>query len=257
MNRLSDKAVLITGAAKGIGRATAFLFSQEGAKVFLVDSDKETLQKTWAMIKSQGGRVAGRVADVSKEKEALASIQSALKIFGTVDVLVNNAGILGPAVAISEFSERDWDRVFQVNVKGAFLFAKHLVPYMIEQGGGCIINIASVAGIKASRISPAYSASKGAIVALTKTLALAYAPHNIRINCICPGSIATDMLKNFFESIPDWKQRQRLQKEFLKRHPLGRFGQGEDIAQAALYLASAESSFITGVDLIADGGSSL
>ena len=257
MNRLNDKAVLITGAAKGIGRAMAFLFSQEGAKVFLVDSDKENLQKTLAMIKSQGGRATGRVADVSKEKDAIASIQSALKIFGTVDVLVNNAGILGPTAAISEFSERDWDRVFQVNVKGTFLFTKHLLPSMIERGGGCIINIASVAGIKASRISPAYSASKGAIVSLTKTLALGYAQNNIRVNCICPGSIETDMLKNFFESIAGRKQRQRLQRDFLKRHPLGRFGQGEDIAHAALYLASAESSFITGVDLVVDGGSSL
>ena len=257
MNRLSDKAVLITGAAKGIGRATAFLFSQEGAKVFLVDSDKENLQKTLAMIRSQGGQAAGRIADVSKERDARASVRSALKIFGTVDVLVNNAGILGPAVAISEFSERDWDRVFQVNVKGTFLFTKHLLPSMIERGGGCIINIASVAGIKASRISPAYSASKGAIVALTKTLALGYAQNNIRVNCICPGSIETDMLKNFFASIAGRKQRQRLQRDFLKRHPLGRFGQGGDIAHATLYLASAESSFITGVDLVVDGGSSL
>ncbi len=257
VNRLSGKAVLITGAAKGIGRATAFLFSQEGAKVFLVDLDKENLQKTLGLIKRQGGRTAGRVADVSKEKDVRASVRSALKIFGTIDVLVNNAGILGPTVAISEFSERDWDRVVQVNVKGTFLFTKHLLPFMIERSGGCIINIASVAGIKASRISPAYSASKGAIVALTKTLALAYGPNNIRVNCICPGSIETDMLKNFFESITCRKQRQRLQKDFLRRHPLGRFGRGEDIAHAALYLASAESSFITGVDLVVDGGSSL
>lgn len=257
MNRLSDKVVLITGAAKGIGRATAFLFNQEGARVFLVDLDKGTLQKTLAMIKSQGGRAAGRVADVSKEKDVRASVRSALKIFGTVDVLVNNAGILGPALAISEFSEREWDRVFQVNVKGTFLFTKHLLPFMIERDGGTIINIASVSGIKASRISPAYSASKGAIVALTKTLALAYAPNNIRVNCICPGSIETDMLNGFFESVADRKRRQRLRRDFLKRHPLGRFGQGEDIAHAALYLASAESSFVTGVDLVVDGGSSL
>lgn len=252
-----DRVVLITGAARGIGRTMAAQFAREGAKVFLVDLDGAALQKTFDFLKRQGRQVANCEADISKENDVQTSVRRALEVFGTIDILINNAGVIGSTVSITEFSQAEWDRVFQVNVKGSFLFMKHVLPVMVKKGEGCVINIASVAGITASRISPAYSASKGAVVALTRTLALAYASKNVRINCICPGSVEGEMLRNYFESAPDREERQKLERDFLERHPLGRFGRSEDVAHAALYLASPEASFITGVNLVVDGGLSL
>ncbi len=257
MKRFRDKVVLITGAARGIGRTMSVQFAREGAHAFLVDVDGHALQKTSDFLKRQKRRVANWEADVSKENDVRAAVQRALDVFGTIDVLINNAGVMGPTVPITEFSQAEWDRVFEVNVKGSFLFVKHVLPVMVKKREGCVINIASVAGIKASRISPAYSASKGAIVALTRTLALAYASKNVRINCICPGSVEGDMLQNYFASVSDRKERRKLESDFLERHRLGRFGRSEDIAHASLYLASSEASFITGVNLVVDGGLSL
>ena len=257
MNRFKHKVVLITGAARGIGKTMAARFAREGAGIFLVDREGAALRKISEFFEKQGRRVAVCQADVAKEKDVQSAVRKALDTFGTIDILINNAGIIGPTVPVTEFPQADWDRVFRINVKGCFLFIKEVLPVMIRKREGCVINIASTAGIRASRLSPAYSASKGAIVALTRTLALAYASKNIRINCICPGSIEGDMLRDYFRSIHDRDERQKIKRDFLERHPLGHFGRNQDVAHAAVYLASSESSFVTGIDLVVDGGLSL
>ena len=170
---------------------------------------------------------------------------------------MNSAGIIGPAVSIDQMNAADWNRVFQVNVNGTYLCCKYCLPFMKKQANGNIINLSSTAGLRASLISPCYSATKGAIISLTKSLALAYAKYGIRINCICPGTIETPMANSFFNQEKDDRKRKNLIEKFIDRHPLGRFGTTEDVANGALYLASDVSSFITGINLVIDGGISL
>jgi NAD(P)-dependent dehydrogenase (short-subunit alcohol dehydrogenase family) len=247
--RLEGKVAIITGASSGIGKATALLFGREGAKVVVnySHSADEADEVVNSILKSGGEAIAIK-ADVSKEHEVKAMIEETIKKYGKIDILHNNAGVeLQKPITIT--SEEEWNKVLDINLKGMFHCSKYALSYMKE--GGVIVNTASVAGLFGSANLSAYCASKGGVIALTKALALEYAPNKIRVNCICPGAIDTPMLRRFIDASPDPKATE---KQFTSMHPLGRLGQPEDIARAALFLASDSSSFITGHSLVVDGG---
>jgi len=245
--KLKGKAVLITGASSGIGRATALLFAREGAKVAVNYShSKDEADYVVGLILEAGGEAFAVKADVSDEKAVKNMIEEVMKKFGRIDILFNNAGIeLQKPLVLTTGDE--WDKVLAVNLKGMFNCAKHAVPHMKS---GVIINTASAMGLVGSANLAAYCASKGGVVALTKSMALEFAP-KVRVNCICPGAIDTPMLRRFIDATPNPKETE---KQFASMHPLGRLGQPEEIARAALFLASDESSFVTGHALVADGG---
>jgi len=248
MGRLDGKVALITGGGSGIGRATALLFAKEGAKVVVADYIAEGGEETVKMIKEAGGEASFVKADVSKAADVQRMIKVALDNYRQLDILYNNAGILGPMVPVHELAEADWDRVININLKGVYLGMHYGIPEMLKQGGGVIINTASVAGLVGFPGLPAYSATKGGIIQLTKVAALDYATHNIRVNCICPGVIWTPMVAGITGDSEEAKA------QFTRLEPVGRMGKPEEIAQAALFLACDESSFITGIALPVDGG---
>ena len=255
---LKGKVAVITGASSGIGKAIAKLFAQHGAWVAVVAGrNKDVVDLLSEDIRASGGEAVALQCDVSREDQVKTLFDKIISTYHKIDILINSAGIIGPAVPVEKMAVSDWDRVFQVNVRGMFLCCKHCIPRMLDQQSGSIINLSSTAGLRASLISPCYSATKGAIISLTKSLALAYAPNGLRINCICPGTIETPMLENFFNQEQDLHQREVLRERFINRHPIGRFGRAEEVAQAALYLASDSSSFVTGINLVVDGGISL
>jgi len=255
---LKGKVAVITGASSGIGKAIAELFGQKGASVAAVAGrNKEVVDLLSENIRSCGGEAISFQCDVSREDQVKALFDKTLAAYHKIDILINSAGIIGPAVPVDKMDVSDWDRVFQVNVRGMFLCCKHCIPVMLSQQSGNIVNLSSTAGLRASLISPCYSATKGAIISLTKSLALAYAANGLRINCICPGTIETPMVENFFNQEADVQQREALRERFTNRHPIGRFGTAEEVAQAAFYLASESSSFVTGISLVIDGGISL
>jgi len=249
--RLKDKIAIITGAGSGIGRATAKLFAREGAKVVASDIFTEGCQETINMIKSSGGEAIMVKADVSRADQVQAMVNATLEAFGQINILFNNAGIELSAL-ITETSEEDWDRIMNTNLKGIFLCSKYTIPEMIKVGGGSIVNTASIAGLVGFNNLGAYNASKGGVVILTKNMAIDYAHYNIRVNCICPGAIETSMMERILEM---WGGNiEAIKQQFVALHPIGRLGKPEDIAYAALYLASDESSFVTGSALVVDGG---
>jgi NAD(P)-dependent dehydrogenase (short-subunit alcohol dehydrogenase family) len=248
--RLQDKVALITGSGSGIGKATALLFGREGAKVMSVDLMADTAQATAREIKDGGGQADSLQADVSVAADVERMVSTTVERFGRLDVLVNNAGI-EVVMPIVQVPEEMWDRLIDVNLKGVFLGCKYAIPQMIKQGGGAIVNTASIAGLRGFATFGTYSASKGGVVLLTKTLAVEYAAFNIRINCVCPGIIRTPMLERGLTAVPNPEEALEL---FRQAHPLGRLGEPEEVAQAMLFLASDEASFITGVPLPIDGG---
>ena len=255
---LKGKVAVITGASSGIGKAVAELFSRHEAKVAAIAGrNQESVEQLVGKICSAGGEAIALQCDISVEDQIKVLINEVFATYGRIDILVNSAGIIGPAVSIEQMNAADWNRVFQVNVNGTYLCCKYCLPFMKKQANGNIINLSSTAGLRASLISPCYSATKGAIISLTKSLALAYAKYGIRINCICPGTIETPMANSFFNQEKDDRKRKNLIEKFIDRHPLGRFGTTEDVANGALYLASDASSFITGINLVIDGGISL
>jgi NAD(P)-dependent dehydrogenase (short-subunit alcohol dehydrogenase family) len=244
MGKLDGKVALITGAGSGMGRATALLFARESARVAVADYVPAGGRETAGMIKEDRGEAIFIEADISKAADAEMMVKKTVDTYGRLDILYNNAGISGRMAFTAEITEEEWDLILNINLKGVFLGSKYAIPVMLEQGGGVIINTASTAGLAGSPGLPAYSASKAGVVLLTKTMALEYGKQNIRVNCICPGAIHTPML----EAGP-------IQIDTTGRGiPLGKIGQPEDIAQAALYLASDDSSFITGISLAVDGG---
>lgn len=242
---LKDKVVIITGASSGFGRESAKLFAENGAKIVAV-SRGAAGQKVAEDIVAAGGEALFVQADVSVEQDVVNVVNRTVEKFGRIDVLFNNAGIYIPGKA-DELDAADWDKVIDINLKGVYLGSKYAVPHMKKNGSGVIINTASAAGIIGFPDAVAYAASKGGVVYLTKAMAVDYAKDNIRVNCICPGTGKTDMTKEIVEN-------EELSKMFLAPIPLGRFGEPKDVANAALYLASDMSSYVTGVALPVDGG---
>ena len=245
MGKLDGKVALITGAASGIGRASALLFVEEGAKVAVADYVPAQGQETVKMIKEAGAEAIFIEADVSKAADVERMVKTTVDTYGRIDILFNNAGIMGAFAPTAKTTEEKWDLIVGINLKGVFLGSKYAIPVMLDQGGGVIVNTASTAGIEALPNLPAYSASKGGVILLTKAMAMEYGKKNIRVNCICPGGIRTPIAAAsgiVGEQSP------------LPGQPLRRIGEPEDVAQAALYLASDGSSYITGAALVVDGG---
>ena len=242
--RLKGKVAIITGAGSGIGAATAIIFAKEGAKVVVADVNEQGGKDIVAKIKKAKGEAFFLRCDVSREADAKNLINETIRKYKRLDILFNNAGIVKWGAA-AEAKEQDWDKVIDVNLKGVFLCSKYAIPVM--KGGGSIINTASIAGLVAFGGIAAYCASKGGIVMLTKSMALDYAAKKIRVNAICPGVIETAMTKSILED-------KKMKENMLKSTPIGRIGKPEDIGYAALYLASDESTFVTGTALVVDGG---
>lgn len=247
--RLTDKVALITGAGSGIGRETATLFAAEGAAVVVADVNDDAGKQTVELVKKQGGKAAFVHANVAKADECEAMIAFAEEEFGRLDVLFNNAGIShAEDSGATDTSEDVWDATFAINAKGVFLGCKYGIPALRRSGGGSIINTASfVALLGAATPQLAYTASKGAVLAMTRELAVLHARENIRVNALCPGPLQTELLMKYLDT--DEKKQRR-----LVHIPMGRFGQAEEIARATLFLASDESSFVTGSTFTVDGG---
>src|SRR3989441_629189 len=247
---LCGKVALITGGASGIGRATSLLFACEGAVIAITDINEEAGQAVAQEIISAGGRAIFERADVSCAADCQRVVGRVRREFGAIHILFNNAGIIRRA-SLVELSEQEWDRVMEVNVKSIFLLSRVVIPLMSKDGGGSIINMASGWGLAGGPRAAAYCASKGAVVLLTKAMAIDHGPQNIRVNCICPGDTDTPMLRSEAAMLGDPMDRHMAQAADV---PLRRVARPEDIARAALYLASDASSFVSGAPLIVDGG---
>ncbi len=251
MDRLKGKTSLVTGAALGIGRATSLLLAREGASVAVTDVLDAEGQALIEEIRSQGGTAAFWHLDVANEDQVATVMTQVVERFGKLDVLVNNAGIAGASKPTHEITEREWDQVMAINVKGVFFCTKHAVPHMRRGAGGSIINLSSIYGLVGGMDAPPYHASKGAVRLMTKTDALFYARDRIRVNSVHPGFIWTPMVENFLKSSGDVAQGR---KALDALHPIGHMGEPEDVAFGVVYLASDESKFVTGSELVIDGG---
>ena len=244
--RLEDKVAIITGAATGIGHAAAILFAREGAKVVVADRNAPKGEQTVALIGEAGGDAIFVETDVSKAEQVQNMVEIAVKTYGKLDVLVNNAGILIRTSRLHEVSEMEWDLTLATDIRGPFLCCKYTIPHMLERGGS-IVNVASVSGIRAAISSVAYGVSKAGVISLTKTAASEYADRGIRVNAIVPGTIDTPQSRGSTGSTEAFEKRRR-------ENPGGQVGTPEDVANMMLYLASEESSFVTGASFVIDGG---
>ena len=245
--KLSGKIALVTGGSRGIGYGIAKILSENGAMVVITARDSKRLENAVANIPN----TMGIVANIKDRKEVMNVVDSTIKKFGKLDILVNNAGIFPKIKRLHEIDEDEWNEVLDVNLTGQFRFTKEAIPHL-QKTSGCIVNISSDAGLKAYKgfNADAYSASKAGLILLTKCLALEYAKDKIRVNCICPGVVDTDMTKPFLKTQKD--------KEFMdNEHPIGRIGQPEEIAKAVLYFVSDDASWTTGAVLAVDGGESI
>lgn len=250
--KLAGKVAIVTGAGAGIGRASSLLFAREGAKVVAVDVDGAALQSLLAQIGDRSEKLAC-IADVSKRADVETVVKTTLERFGAADILFNNAGVV-PNGPIDQTTEDEWDRAMAVNVKSMYLFCHAVVPEMKRRGGGAILNTASATVLRTVPDRACYTASKGAVLALTRSMALDYARDNIRVNCLCPGTVDTPSLQQRLAALGDPEEAR---KRFVARQPMGRFGTAEEVAEAALYLVSPQAGFVTGLAFAIDGGFSL
>jgi NAD(P)-dependent dehydrogenase (short-subunit alcohol dehydrogenase family) len=248
MKRTEKKVVIVTGGAKGIGRETCILLAKEGAKVAVVDILDEEGQALVEEINKSGGVSKFWHLDVTNEKEVEKVYAEVVNEFGKLDATVNNAGIAGADKPSSEVTEKEWDLVMNINVKGVFFCTKHAIPHMKKSGGGSIVNISSIYGIIGAADLPAYHASKGAVRVMSKTDAIQYAKDKIRVNSVHPGFIWTPLVEELGKDKPGFR------KQLDSLHPIGHIGQAIDIAYGILYLISDESKFTTGSELVIDGG---
>ena len=252
MKRVQDKVCLVTGASLGIGKAISQRLAEEGGKVILTDIKDEEGKKVVNEIRDNGGECAYYHLDVSKEEEVKEVFSEIQKQYGRIDVLVNNAGISGANKPTHEVTKEEWDQVIGINVNGVFYCTKYAIPAMREAGGGSIINLSSIYGIISSPDLPPYHASKGAVRLMTKTDTMFYAKENIRVNSIHPGFIWTPLVEELAKRSGQGVDEFR--KQLDKSHPIGHVGEPDDIAWGAVYLASDESKFVTGSELVIDGG---
>ena len=248
--KLSGKVAVVTGGGSGIGRASAQLFAEEGARVVVADWNKDTGADTVAAIRQGGGEAIFCYADVSKAQHAEKMVRTAVEQYGKLDAIFNNAAIQ-ILKRLADTEEEEWDRIHSVNLKGVFLGCKYAIPAMIRSGGGSIINMASVPGFVGDPDLAAYCAAKGGVIALTKAAALAYGPDGVRIDCICPGDVETPLVQDYFNKDPD---PERLRQQVSSHYALRRIAAPAEIAQAAAFLASDASSFMTASTLVVDGG---
>jgi meso-butanediol dehydrogenase / (S,S)-butanediol dehydrogenase / diacetyl reductase len=250
--RLKDQVAIITGGASGIGEATSRLFALQEAIVVIADLSADRTEALVDELKKQGGQAIGVCCDVSQETQVRQLIEKTIDTFGKLDILFNNAGTILPK-AIDQVQEEEWDRLFAINVKSMFYTIKHSLDYL-KQTKGRIVNMGSMTGVMGQRNNPAYSATKGAVHALTKALALDYAPYGVRINAICPAGVNTPLLERWISQQSDPKKARQNQD---RSHMLGWTASADEIAQVALFLASNESSFVTGVIMPVEGGATL
>jgi NAD(P)-dependent dehydrogenase (short-subunit alcohol dehydrogenase family) len=247
--RFAGKVAFVTGAANGIGRATALAFAREGASVALADVSERGNQETARMIEDLGGRALALKCDVTRVQDVKAALARTVESFGRLDFAFNNAGIEPSKPApTAEYGEAEWDRIIDVNLRGVFLCMKHQIPLILEQGGGAIVNTSSGAGIIGIRGSPAYTASKHGLIGLTRAAALDYAAQNIRINVVCPGYIDTPMMNRFTGGTPEGRA------SVIAEEPVGRMGKPEEIAAAVVWLCSDAAAFVIGHAMVIDGG---
>jgi NAD(P)-dependent dehydrogenase (short-subunit alcohol dehydrogenase family) len=250
--KLDERVAFITGAGSGIGRATAELFASEGAAVAVVDLRADAAEETVAKIAAEGGRALAVAANVAVDAEVAAAVARTVDTWGRLDVLYNNAGVDSRG-SVADATEDDWDRCFSVNVKGTFLCSRAAVPHLAASGGGAIVNQGSVAALVGVPNFAAYCAAKGAVVALTRSMAIDLAPQSVRVNAICPGTVFTPLMEPLLRARGDGDLQAGLAKTTAK-YPIGRLGTPEEIARVALFLASDDASFVTGSIVTADGG---
>lgn len=253
MDSLKGKVALITGAASGMGKAAALLFAEEGAKMAVVDINDELGEATVTQIRERGGQALYIHADVTKVPELERMVRETVQAFGRLDVFWHNAGNAGPG-SLERTSEEDYDFTLALHLKAGFFGAKFAIAEMRKVGGGAILFTSSLAGLKASRSSPVYSLAKSGLVMLTKNLALHYSREQIRVNCLCPGPVQTPLWPSFVGRDADVHKAAEVTEMYKQRTPMGRFGEPEEIARAALFLASDAASYISGAILPVDGG---
>jgi NAD(P)-dependent dehydrogenase (short-subunit alcohol dehydrogenase family) len=262
LNRLENKVAIVAGAGSvgpgwGNGRATAVRFAEEGARVFAVDRNEDALAETVALVKKAGGKIQTHLCDVTEGAAVFLAIQSCLKVHERIDILVNNVGGSAAGGPV-EMSEEVWDAQVDYNLKSVFLACKHVLPVMEKQGAGAIVNIASASGLRWSGSAQvAYAAAKAGVIQLTRVVAVQYAPKGIRVNCVVPGQLHTPMVETRLAKQRAGGDVEALLKSRVKRIPLGFAGDGRDTANAVLFLASDEARFITGAEIVVDGGMTL